>query len=57
MTENGVSKKLCISIIGIQAIVQMANGAEDKFKFAILIAVVIAMYKVVQFMLDRKKGK
>ena len=56
MTENGVSKKLCISIIGIQAIVQMANGSTEKFRYAVLVAIVIAMYKVVQFMLDRKKG-
>ena len=53
---NGVSKKLCISIIGIQAIIQMSDGSVDKFRYALLIAGVIVVYKVIQFLIDRKKS-
>lgn len=55
MADNGISKKLCISIIGVQAIIQMSQDAPDKFKYALLIAGVIVFYKMLQFLIDRKK--
>jgi hypothetical protein len=53
--NNGVSKKLCITLIGIQAIVQMAEGSPEKFKYAALVAGLIVIYKAVQAFLDWKK--
>ena len=51
---NGVSKKLCISIIGIQAIVQMSNDAVpgDKIWYAALIVDIVIVYKLVQAVSD-----
>lgn len=60
---NGVSKKLCISIIGVQAIVQMAADATatDKFRYALLITGIVILYKLVQAFMDwwamNKTGK
>jgi hypothetical protein len=51
---NGVSKKLCITMFGIQAIVGMAQGTDDKIFYACLIAGVVAVYKVVQAIIDWK---
>ena len=53
--DNGVSKKLCISIIGVQAIIQMSQDAPEKFKYALLVAGVTVFYKVLQYLIDRKK--
>ena len=51
---NGVSKKLCISIIGIQAVIQMSGDSEDKFCYAVLIVGIVVVYKIIQFLIDRK---
>lgn len=49
---NGVSKKLCISILGIQAIVQMSTDAENKLIYACLIVGIVVVYKGVQALMD-----
>ncbi len=54
--DNGVSKKLCITVIGVQAIIQMSADAPEKFKYALLVAGVIVFYKTLQFLIDRKKN-
>ena len=54
---NGVSKKLCITIIGIQAIIHMSEGSEDKLYYALLIAGLVVVYKAVQAVMDWKKGR
>lgn len=54
MNTNGVSKKLCISIIGIQAIVQLSADEESKILYALLITGIIALFKIVQYLLDKK---
>ncbi len=56
--STGVSKKFCISIIGIQAIVQLSQDSPNKFKYACLIVGVVALFKVTQVAKDylmRKK--
>ncbi len=58
MTENGISKKVFIATIGVQGIITMADGAEEKFRYALLVAGVIVFYKVLQFLIDwRNNGK
>ena len=52
---NGVSKKLCLTIIGIQAIIQMSDGSEDKIYYALIIAGLVVLYKVIQGVIDWKK--
>ena len=52
---NGVSKKLCVTMFGIQAILYMSQGSDDKLFFACLIAGVIVVFKVVQGFIDWKK--
>ena len=52
--NNGVSKKLCLTIIAIQAIIQMSNGSEDKIYYALIIAGLVVVYKVVQALIDWK---
>lgn len=52
---NGVSKKLCITLIGIQAIVHLSQDSTDKLKYACLIAGLVVIYKAVQAFLDWKK--
>lgn len=53
--DNGVSKKLFIVVLGLQAIIQMSVDAPEKFKYALLVAGVIVFYKTLQFLIDRKK--
>ncbi len=53
--DNGMSKKLCALMLGLQAIIAMAATAEDKFKYALLVAGLIVFYKTMQFLIDRKK--
>ena len=45
MPENGISKKVFIATIDVQGIINMADGAEEKFKYAVLVAAVIVFYK------------
>ena len=54
MTTNGVSKKLCISIIGIQAVASLAADQESKILYALLIVGIVALFKIVQYLLDRE---
>ena len=53
--SNGVSKKLCITAISIGLIMQMANGAEDKLPYAIIIGVAAIVYEAIQGWIDIKK--
>ena len=58
MNETGVSKKLFITVVCIQAIVQLADGAEDKWPYAIVVCCMFGMYKLAQTFLDwSKNGK
>ena len=52
---NGVSKKLCMTMAGIVAITQLADGAEDKYPYGIMIVVVCVVYKVIQGWIDSKE--
>ena len=56
---NGVSKKLCISLIGVQAIVHMSNDvpAEDKIWYAVLVLGFVIVYKCVQAFVDWKNNR
>lgn len=56
---NGVSKKLCISLIGVQAIVHMSADAPeaDKIWYAAMVLVVVIVYKCVQAFLDWKNNR
>ncbi len=51
---NGVSKKLCCTAAGIVAVVQLADGAADKWPYAIVIGVMCIVYKIVQAIADWK---
>ena len=55
MADNGMSKKLCALLLGLQAIIAMSADAEEKFKYALLVAGIIVFYKMLQFLIDRKK--
>jgi len=50
--NNGVSKKLCITAASIIAITQLAEGAKDKWPYAIVIGCVCIAYKIVQGFID-----
>ncbi len=50
--NTGVSKKFCISIIGIQAIVQLSQDAPNKFIYACLIVGVVVVFKITQVVKD-----
>ena len=52
---NGMSKKLCISLIGIQAIVNLAPNDESRVYYACMITGIVVIYKVVQGWIDSKK--
>jgi hypothetical protein len=54
---NGVSKKLCITMIGVQAIVHMSQDAPDKLWYAGLVAAVVIFYKLVQCRIDVIRSK
>ncbi len=53
--DNGVSKKFCAVLIGVQAIITMSQDAAEKFKYALLVAGLVVFYKTLQFLIDRKK--
>ncbi len=55
MADTGISKKLFIATIGVQGIVNMAEGAEQKFKYAIVVGIIVVVFKILQFLIDRKK--
>ncbi len=52
---NGVSKKLCITAAGIVAITQLADGAENKWPYAVVIGVMCVAYKMIQGWIDSRK--
>lgn len=51
---NGVSKKLCIAGISIFAVSALAEGAENKLPYALIIGGICVIYKFVQGWIDRK---
>ncbi len=51
---NGVSKKLCMTAVSIAAVVTLAEDAPEKWKYAVIIAVICIVYKLVQGALDWK---
>jgi len=58
MTDNGVSKKLCITTTCISGVLGLAANVEDKLPFAIIVASMFALYLIGQGFLDwidRKK--
>lgn len=57
MTDNGVSKKLCTAVLGITALTNLAEDAENKLPYAICIAVICIVYKVIQAVHDHKEKK
>ncbi len=54
---NGMSKKLRITMIVVQAIVHLSSAAENKFWYACLIAGIVIIYKLVQCWADTKPRK
>lgn len=52
--SNGVSKKLCIVAISISAITKLAEGATVKWPYAVAIAGICVIYKLVQGFIDWK---
>jgi len=48
----GISKKFCVTILGIQTIAQMSAKCENPFKYACLIAGIIIVYKAAQIFKD-----
>jgi len=54
---SGVSKKLCITLIGIQAVVHMADDATEKFPYGCLIVGMVIIYKLVQCRIDVIRSK
>ncbi len=56
--SNGVSKKLCITGFGIAMIVQLGENAPDKLPYAIAVAAIVVVYKLIQGAIDwRSAGK
>jgi hypothetical protein len=49
---SGMSKKLCITMIGIQAVVHLSQGVENPYRYAGLIAGMVIVYKIVQCRID-----
>ena len=54
--NGGVSKKLFITVVCVQAVVGLADDAEDKLKYAIIIGIIFLIYKVSQTIIDRSKN-
>lgn len=52
---NGVSKKLCITATGIAAIYGLADGATNNLPYALAIAIMCVVYKLVQGYIDTRK--
>ena len=50
-----MSKKLCMCIVGINAIIQMSQGSENKIWYAAIIAGIVVVYKFTQAYLDKNK--
>lgn len=54
--SNGVSKKLCITAAGILAVTELADGATEKWPYAIVIGVMCVVFKVIQGFIDWKSN-
>lgn len=52
--SNGISKKLCVTIVGIQAVVKLSEGAANKLYYAAGVVIICIVFKLVQTWLDRK---
>ena len=50
--NNGVSKKLFITVVCVQAVVGLSDGADDKWPYALVVACIFAVYKIAQSILD-----
>ena len=55
--NTGVSKKLCIAVVGISAISDMSNGAINKLPYMAGIAAICIVYKIVQGYIDTRNLK
>lgn len=55
MTTTGVSKRLCISIIGIQSIVHLADDTANKLWYGVMITGIVIVFKIAQVLSDRNK--
>jgi hypothetical protein len=54
---NGVSKKLCISLIGIQALVHLAPEDPSRVYYGLMVMVIVVVFKLVQCRIDVIKSK
>jgi len=54
---NGVSKKLFITVVAIQAVVGLSDGADDKWPYALVIGGIFFIYKITQGFLDWKHDR
>jgi len=53
---NGVSKKLCMTAASIFLITKLAEGAEDKLPYALIVGAICVVYKLVQGFIDWKRN-
>ena len=53
--SEGVSKKLCITATGIAAVYGLADGANNNLPYALAIAIMCVVYKLVQGYIDTRK--
>ena len=52
------SKKLFITVVTMQAVVGLAEDAQDKLKYAVIIGIIFLIYKAAQTFIDwSKNGK
>ena len=58
MTDNGVSKKVHITGLCMSGVLGLAANAENKLRFALIVAGMFALYLIGQGFLDwiEKKG-
>lgn len=54
---NGVGRKFCITAVGIVLVGQLANGAENKWPYAVVICIMCITFKIVQGYIDSRKDK
>ena len=55
--DNGMSKKLCITIISIQAVIGLSDGSDEKMPYAVIICIIFGIYKGIQAFLDWSSRK
>lgn len=53
---NGIPKKLCVAIVGIQAVVTMSDEAEPKWPYVAAVVAICIVFKAVQAWLDKKES-